>query len=185
MKKYIFYSFFVILLLNFNQIKSQSLNQFGLKAGANIMTIVNHYDESTANENKTGFYIGAFMEFRRSLEFSIQTEVNYSSTENLVGDNIGMLHIPVLLKYKLGNKFEVFGGPESQFLLSVNNTDIKGDSYKKFILALDAGAGFLISDNLTFEARYNIAVSKYLDFGYRNYKKLNFIQIGLSYKFDN
>lgn len=186
MKKFIFYSFCVILLLNFNLVKSQSLNQFGIKAGANLMEMRSKLsDESVAKVNKTGFYLGAFMEFRRSLNFSIQPEINYSSTENLVGDNIGLLHIPVLFKYKIGNKLELFGGPESQFLLAVNNTDIKGDSYKKYILALDAGAGFLISNNLTIEARYNLAVSNYMDQGNHQNIKLNFIQVGLAYKFDN
>lgn len=186
MKKYIYYSFFVLLMLNFNHVKSQSLNQFGLKAGANLMEIRSKLsDNSVAKVNKTGFYIGAFMEFRKSLDLAIQAEINYSSTDNEINDNIGLLHIPILLKYKLGTKFEIYGGPESQFLLSVNQTDIKSNEYKKFILAADLGVGFIISDELTIDARYNWAISSYRDLGYRQNIKLNFLQIGLAYKFEN
>ncbi|SNR33791.1 outer membrane beta-barrel protein [Lutibacter flavus] len=186
MKKYIYYSFFVIFLLNFNQVKSQNLNQFGLKAGANLMGIKDKLsDGNTTQVNKTGFYIGAFMEFRKSLNLSIQAEINYSSTDNKINDNIGLLHIPLLIKYKLGEKFEIYGGPESQFLLSVSQTDIKGDEYKKFILAADLGVGLIVSDALTLDARYNLAISNYRDLGYRQNIKLNFLQIGLAYKFDN
>lgn len=187
MKKYIFYSFFVILLLNFNHVKSQSLNQFGLKAGENFVDIRSKLsDNGITHVNKTGFYLGAFMEFRRSVNFLIQPEIYYSSNNNKIDEKIGLLHIPVLFKYKLGNKFEIYGGPESQFLLSVKGVDINKDKkYKKFILAANAGVGFLILNNLTLDARYNLAISNYIDFGNHSNEKLNFIQVGLAYKFDN
>ena len=135
MKKYIFYSFIAILLLNLNQVNSQSLNQFGLKAGSNLMEIRSKLsDDSVTKVNKTGFYIGAFMEFRKSLDLAIQAEINYSSTPNEINDNIGLLHIP---------------------------------------------------EALSIDARYNWAISSYRDLGYREYIKLNFIQVGLAYKFEN
>ena len=103
-----------------------------------------------------------------------------------IDENIGLLHIPVLFKYRVGTRFEIYGGPESQFLLSVEGIDINKDKkYKKFILAATAGVGILISDEFTIDARYNLAISNYIDFGYHTNKKLNFIQIGLAYKFDN
>jgi opacity protein-like surface antigen len=167
-------------------VKSQSLNQFGLKAGANLMGIKDRLsDDSTTQVNKTGFYIGAFMEFRKSVDLSIQAEINYSSTDNKINDNIGLLHIPILIKYKLGDKFEIYGGPESQFLLSISQTDIKREEYKKFILAASLGVGFIISDAITIDARYNLAISYFRDLGYHQNIKLNFLQIGLAYKFDN
>ncbi|MBI9041509.1 porin family protein [Lutibacter sp.] len=185
MKKYILSLLIMGLALNAEFLNAQSLNQFGIKAGVNMMGIHSKLDETSSTANKTGFFLGVFMEFIKTVDFSIQPEINYSSTDNLVNDNISLLHIPILLKYKLGNKFEIYGGPESQFLLKVSNTNIKNDNYKKFILAADLGASFLISENLSLDARYNLALSKYIDYGYNSYKKLNFIQIGLAYKFDN
>lgn len=185
MKKYILSFLGVIFLMNYNPTIAQSLNQFGVKAGANLMNIKTKLDETSSTNNKTGFYVGVFMEFIRSVDISIQTEINYSSTDNLVNDNIGLLHIPILLKYKLGNKFELIVGPESQFLLSVSNTNIKEGGYKKFILAFDVGLGFVITEALIIEARYNLGLSKYIDYGNRSHKKLNFIQVGLAFKFDN
>ncbi len=177
----------LFFILNFNTTKAQSLNQFGIKAGINFVDIRDKLnDDSVTHVNKTGFYLGVSMEFLQSVNFSIQPEVYYSANNNKIDEKIGLLHIPVLFKYKLGTRFEVYGGPESQFLLSVRGVDINKDkNYKKFILAGTAGVGFLISDEFTLDARYNMAFSNYIDFGYRANKKLNFIQIGLAYKFDN
>jgi len=173
--------------MNFNSINAQSLNQFGIKAGVNFVDIRNKLsDDAITHVNKNGFYLGAFMEFRRSVDFSIQPEVYYSANKNKIDENIGLLHIPILLKYKLGDRFEVYAGPESQFLLSVKGVDISKDkNYKKFILTANVGFGFLISDELTIDARYNLAVSNYIDTGNHTNEKLNFIQVGLAYKFDN
>lgn len=187
MKKYILSFIIVIFILNFNTINAQSLNQFGLKAGVNFVDIRDKLnDDGVTHVSKTGFYLGAFMEFRKGVNFSIQPEMYYSSNNNKIDEKIGLLHIPVLFKYKLGDKFEVYGGPESQFLLSVKGIDINKDkNYKKFILAVSAGFGFMVSDEFTIDARYNLAISNYIDTGYHNNQKLNFIQVGLAYKFDN
>lgn len=177
----------LIFILNFNTGKAQSLNQFGVKAGFNLVDIQDKLsDNGTSHENKTGFYVGAFIEFRRSVSFLIQPEIYYSSNNNKIDENVGLLHIPVLFKYRFGTRFEVYGGPESQFLLSVEGIDINKDKkYKKFILAATTGVSILLSDEFIIDARYNLALSNYIDFGYHTSKKLNFIQIGLAYKFDN
>jgi len=187
MKKYTLSFIIVVLMLNFNTVNAQSLNQFGVKAGANFVDIRDKLsDNGVTHVNKNGFYLGAFMEFIRSVNFSIQPEVYYSGNKNRADENIGLLHIPVLLKYKLGNRFELYAGPESQFLLSVEGQDISKDkNYKKFILSAIAGVAFLVSDEFSIDARYNMALSNFMDFGNRTNKKLNFIQVGLAYKFDN
>lgn len=187
MKKYCLGILVLIFVLNFNSGKAQSLNQFGIKAGVNLVDIQDKLsDNGTSHESKTGFYLGAFIEFRRSVNFLIQPEIYYSSNNNKIDEKIGLLHIPVLFKYRFGTKFEIYGGPESQFLLSVKGIDINKDkNYKKFILGATAGVGFLVSDAITIDARYNLAISNYIDFGYHTNRKLNFVQIGLAYKFDN
>ncbi len=187
MKNYSLSILVLIFILNFNALKAQSLNKFGVKAGVNSVDIRDKLsDNGVVHINKTGFYLGVFMEFIRSVNFSIQPEVYYSANNNKVDENVGLLHIPVLLKYKLGNRLELYAGPESQFLLSVEGQDISKDkNYKKFILSASAGVGFLVSDEFSIDARYNMAISNYMDFGYRTNKKLNFIQVGLAYKFDN
>ncbi|WP_111707809.1 outer membrane beta-barrel protein [Lutibacter citreus] len=186
MKKQI--SIFVILvtLLSFKPAKAQSLNVFGFKAGVHFVDIKDKLsDGAVTHVNKQGFYLGAFMEFRRSVNFSIQPEIYYSGNKNKIDENIALLHIPILLKYKLGNRFEIYGGPESQFLLSVENEIINKGNFKKFILSGSVGVGILITDEISIDARYNLAFSNYIDTGYHQNKKLNFVQVGLSYKFDN
>ena len=185
MKTYSLSIFILIFILNFNFGKAQSLNEFGLKAGINLVDIRNKLsDDAITHISKKGFYLGVFMEFRRSVNFSIQPEVYYSANNNRIDEKIGLLHIPILLKYKLGNRLEFYGGAESQFLLDVENENINKGNYKKFILSAIAGVGLIISDELTIDARYNLAVSNYIDSGsYSNDNtKLNFVQIGMAYK---
>ena len=75
-------------------------------------------------------------------------------------------------------------GPETQFLLSIKNTDTRSRIYKKFVLGFDVGVGVRVFDNVYVDAKYSLGVSKFIDYGYRQNYKLNSIQAGISYKFD-
>ena len=158
---------------------------FGFKAGLNLGKLQTISDQSKASINNSGFYIGSFIEFIQTEKFSIQPEINYSSTPNEVDDNIGYLHIPFLAKYKIADGISIYAGPELQFLLSISNTDIKEKKYKKFILGVDVGADIEISENILLEGRYNLGLSKFIDFGLHNHRKFHFFQIGIAYKFEN
>jgi len=158
---------------------------FGFKAGINLGKLQTKSDQSNSSLSKSGFYIGTFMEFVQTEKFSIQPEINYSSTPNEVDDNIGYLHVPFLVKYKIVDNISLYAGPELQFLLSISNTDIKDKKYKKFILGVDFGADIEISENILLEGRYNLGLSKFIDFGIHTHKKFHFFQIGLAYKFQN
>ncbi len=158
---------------------------FGFRAGANLGKLQTKSDQSNSSLSKSGFYIGITMEFVQAEKFSFQPEINYSSTPNEVDDKVGFLHIPLLAKYKIANNMSLYVGPESQFLLSISNTDIKDNKYKKFILGLVVGADVGISENFFLEARYNLGLSKFMDFGLRTHKKFHFFQIGLAYKLDS
>jgi opacity protein-like surface antigen len=158
---------------------------FGFKAGLNLgklQTISNDFNSSIS---KSGFYIGSFIEFVQTEKFSMQPEINYSSTPYQVDDKVGYLHVPFLAKYKIVDNISLYAGPELQFLLSISNTDIKEKRYKKFILGVDVGADIEISENFLLEGRYNLGLSKFDDIGIHTHKKFHFFQIGLAYKFQN
>ena len=71
--------FLIVVLFNFKPVLAQSLNVFGVKGGVHFVDIKDKLtDEGVTHVNKTGFYLGAFLEFRRSVNFSVQPEVYYS-----------------------------------------------------------------------------------------------------------
>lgn len=182
MKKIVFLS--LILCISYH-VQSQSVAQFGVKAGANFATIDKKLDIGSSSRSETGFYVGAFVEFIKTLELSIRPEINYSRTSYTEEDDISFLHIPLLIKYTFLDRLSVYGGPESQFLIDITNTDIKSDRYKKFILSFTAGLEIEVTSNFFIEGRYNYAISKHIEHGVNNNERLHFIHTGLVYKFDN
>jgi len=155
--------------------------RFGLKVGINSvqMKVVNMSSDNV--QKKSGVYVGAFVNIPSSEVFSIQPEIIYSSTEYAGRDKMSFLHIPVLLNFKLANKFTGFFGPEAQVLLDINDTENK-DLFNSFLLGFSFGANYQITPNFYLEARPYFAFTKFLedDSGYR---KFNTLQIGISYTF--
>jgi opacity protein-like surface antigen len=182
MKKIVLLSVFCLLTF---QLQSQSLTKFGVKAGANFVSIDQKLDIGSSSRNESGFYIGAFVEFIKTMKLSIRPEVNYSRSTYREEDDISLLHIPLLVKYTFLDRLSVYGGPESQFLIDITNNDIQSDRYKKFILSFTAGLEIEVTSNFFLEGRYNYALSKHIDSGVRNNERLHFIHTGLVYKFDN
>ena len=174
----------------FSMVKAQDSNYFlptttfGFKAGTHLGTVKTVLNDESDSNSRNGFYIGGFLAFNRSEKVSILTEVVYSSTEFELNDRLGLLHIPVFVKYNVTDFLGVYAGPESQFLLSISNTDTRSSIYKKFILAVDTGIQLKVSPKLLIDARYSLGVSKFIDFSYNDYKKLNAIQLGIVYSFD-
>jgi len=155
--------------------------RFGLKVGLNSvqMKVVNMSNDNA--QNKSGVYVGAFVNIPSSDVFSIQPEIIYSSTEYSGTSKMSFLHVPVLLNFKLANNFTGFFGPEAQILLDINDTQNK-DLFNSFLLGFSFGANYKITPNFYLEARPYFALSKFLeeDSGYR---KFNTLQIGLAYTF--
>ena len=113
--------------------KGQTITNFGLKAGVHLIDLKKNLDEVKTAQEESGFYIGGLLEFRKSINFSIQSELLYSNSSYFT-DRVSLLHIPILFKYHINDRFELLAGPETQFLLSIKNTDTRSRRYKKFIL---------------------------------------------------
>lgn len=157
--------------------------KFGFKAGINLVAINIVLGPTDTVQNETGFFVGGFVNIPVADHFSVQTELLYSSTQNLFGnDSMGLLHLPVLAKYDLGDKFTAYIGLEGQLLLSLGDTDT--DLFNSLILGLDFGGTYEFTYNFFIDARYNFAFTKLLDLAPDAYRKFNTLQIGLAFMFD-
>ena len=129
MNKNLIYIFIVIFCFSFS-LKAQTITNFGLKSGIHLINLKKNLDEVKTAQEESGFYLGGFLEFRKSINFSIQSEFLYSNSSYFT-DRMSMFHIPILFKYHINDRFEFMAGPETQFLLSIKNTDTRSRIYKK------------------------------------------------------
>ncbi len=156
----------IVLGISLN-LKSQTIS-FGLKGGITASTLKAvssgiHFSTTT----KIGFYAGAMAGIGISDNFSLQPELFYSlmgGTTNLIflgqtyssTSNLGYIILPVLLKYK-NEGFSIFLGPQIGYLLSSKTKgNSTGSSYKSTDLSGVIGAGYTLSNEFGFDARYQL-----------------------------
>ena len=142
---------------------------FGVKAGVNIANFAGDNWESDA---RTGMHFGVFAEIDVSESLAFQPEILYSmhggKWEEMGMDDIHKLdyiNIPLMLKFKASDKFNIEAGPQIGFLASAkwdydgSDVDIK-DEFKSTDFGLNIGASFDLTDNFFIGARYTIGLSK-------------------------
>lgn len=183
-----------MMMFGFQTIQAQTAFTTGARAGLNISTI-----EDIEASNKTGMYAGVFGNLRFAKFYSLQPELNFSmqgankvhlSDRYFPETNGGKADVPLnYLGLSVINKFHFKSfnlqvGPTLDFLMSEsiynrNNVD----------LAINFGAGYDFTDNLSVEARYKMGVRDVVDdqmilwfFSDINYNSL--FQIGLTYRFN-
>ena len=184
MKRYSFL-FLICLLITGNVIAQDeelfiSKTSFGIKGGINALAVKNVTEISDNVSKKSGMYFGAFVNIQTSEAFSFQPEVNFAFGEYTSHDKINLLHIPVLLKFEIGNGFSGYLGPESVVLLKLD--DPQEDRFNKFMFGFTFGGAYNISDDFSIEMRPYLSITKFLNDG-PNYRRYNTLQIGLAYKF--
>ena len=171
----------LILVLAISSLSAQT--EFGVKSGyfKSIRETNTTFEGDGLKTNKNyndGFYIGAFVEFSISERFYIQPEVSYMNIKN----DFDQLQIPILAKYRIGKKFKVLAGPNLGVLLNAN------ENFHSYSLGVSLGLSYDITDRLSVEAKYNLALSNSLkgDFSSssNSFAKFNGLQFGLVYRFD-
>ena len=137
MKKYILFTIILYITIS----NAQNIN-FGIKSGLNISNLRGVSEEEILNsKSKFGFHIGGFMEFKISKDLKFHPELLFSyqggtsefidtpvvySNFYLGVNNINFIRtyklnyliIPMMLKYKLSNKFNIEFGPQIGYLIS-------------------------------------------------------------------
>ena len=191
MKKIIFLG---LMVFGFTAAQAQTEFTSGVRAGLNISTI-----EDIEASSKTGMYAGVFGNFRFAKFYSLQPELNFSmqgandvylSARYFPETDGGKADIPLnYLGLSVINKFHFKSfnlqvGPTLDFLMSDsmynrNNVDF----------AMNFGAGYDITNNISVEARYKMGVRDAVDdqmilwfFSDINYNSV--FQVGLTYKFN-
>ncbi|MEI9807845.1 MAG: porin family protein [Bacteroidota bacterium] len=140
----------------------------GFKAGVNVSSFRTAVDYSYFDKNlKLGQVFGAFVQIPVcSSRFTIQPEFLYSQlgakgTSTPYGEatfRYNYFSIPVLVKYKVVNSFNVFAGAEADFLLRARLKQLYKTStitydIKDFDFAYTAGVG-ASAKQWTFDLRY-------------------------------
>jgi len=114
---------------------------FGARVGTSIYSI------KTQNDlvEETGLYVGLFVEKQLSNSLALQIEANYSG--------MSVLQLPVLLKYKITNKFEVYAGGSLDFSFEQKNV-LESLRNKRWGSSLILGGQYNINSHWFVEGRY-------------------------------
>ncbi|EDP70079.1 hypothetical protein FBALC1_11117 [Flavobacteriales bacterium ALC-1] len=123
-------------------VKNKGFN-FGVRIGYSA------YSFNTNNRAPygSGYYGGLFFEKRLSEKWALQFETNFNYTGS------STLQFPILLKYKISGKFEIFGGPQLDYSFEQTTMSIESRN-KRFGASLVIGAQYNINSKWFVEARY-------------------------------
>ncbi|MEM9143353.1 MAG: outer membrane beta-barrel protein [Bacteroidota bacterium] len=122
--------------------------------------------------NKTGFYIGGVLDVAASEKFHIQPELTYGSAGDL-----SFIYFPIMAKYYIIPMLNIQVGPQLNFSSNLDDIkdtidDIQGvvgsngdldDVLKSTTIDLAFGAGFDITNSLSAQVRYAIALTDRYD----------------------
>lgn len=156
MKSTLLATLFVLL------ITTNSLGQLkgGLKGGVNLSDIIitngaDYFGDSNF-ESKVSYHFGSYVQNTFSKHFGYQIEMLFSNkgyklkTDSLTTTvSLNYLNWPILLVYKLGNRFVFNAGIELGLLVTGENL------YNGFDLGVDVGAEFDITKKILVGIRYS------------------------------
>lgn len=167
---------------------------FGPKAGVNFSNVSDLDGGDT--KMMTGFYVGAFAEYRLNYWFGLQAEAVYSTQGTKFNTSPlkwelkqDYINVPILAKFYVLNSLSVDFGPQFGFKVSdkaklktgSTTTDFSTDT-KGFDLSVGMGLTYTLVDRLDISARYNLGLTDtYGNIGGTN--RNGVIQVGLGYRF--
>jgi hypothetical protein len=142
---------------------------FGVKAGLNLSTFRGAVDYANYDAKiKVGGVVGGFVGIPLSSKFALQPEFLYSQMgARAFDDNWGkktlyynFFSIPVLVKFKMFEKWNLVGGPQFDFLIRARQKDYLDrkttitNDIKDFDFAYTIGFETWLSRNVVVGARY-------------------------------
>jgi len=172
--------FFALLFFGIQGINAQTVIQgsgpssggdggdmrFGAKGGLNISTWLG--DGFTGISPRPGAYVGGIAEIPAFMDgFYLQPELLFSFQGADIGPsnvNLFYVHLPIMAKYHITEEIAVEFGPQPGFLISDNwEEEFQGQDTKKFHLGLNLGGGYRLNENLYFQLRFGLGLSKIFD----------------------
>jgi hypothetical protein len=142
----------------------------GIKGGPNFANIDTEASPGENYDNRTGFHLGAFAQFRGE-RVGIQPEILFSQQGSKVTingndfkSNFSYVNIPVIVKLYTIAGINLQVGPQIGFLTSAdyNDQDVK-DELKATDFSLALGVGWDLPLGLTIDGRYNWGLSDISD----------------------
>lgn len=145
------------------------VKRFGLVAGANYSNMVFNTLYPVAGTTgkitpKAGFIIGLILRIPLNHQFTVQTEYSFSNRNAEVQESkrqysLTYLSIPLLLKFKLANRFSLVTGPQADLLVfskrTVNGvTEDFDHKTEERNVNLVLGTEFRLSERFNLNARY-------------------------------
>lgn len=175
-----------ILFMGLQNINSQNTS-YGITTGYQSTVMKIKFLGLSQSQGFDGFFVGLFADYSISDKFSIQPEVHFSQVYN-DGESLDELMIPVMVKYYVNDKLYLQSGPFLDYIIE------ESEGFDKFGFGLGIGAGYNINDKLFASIRYSFGLNQRLtvdlvdDFGSSITSsdvstKLNFLQIGVGYRF--
>lgn len=131
---------------------------FGIRGGANFFNFGGEDVSENDYTNRAGFHAGIYASFLGEGPVTLEPGVFYSikGTQNDDGINsravLDYVDVPVLVRFRLGEGFNIFGGPQVSFLAKSKFEGDFGDSTISFdtdaVQSTDAGLVVGVGYNL-------------------------------------
>lgn len=164
-------------MLSFSFVHSQEF-RLGAKAGVNISSFGGKYTDGL--DARAGFHLGGLVEIPLVGNFSIQSEILYSSQGTNFNTYFGIgesydsrlsldyINIPIMAKYYIIRGLTAELGPQIGFLVSAkskydnvygkNENDVK-ENYKSIDFSQGIGASYRLNNGVFFSLRFNKGIS--------------------------
>lgn len=171
-------------------VMTMAQTNFGIKAGYNSSTV--QVRNASDWDSKSGFHLGGLAHIHVAPKFAVQPEIVFSTQGGARSNSelkLNYINVPVLAQYMVADGFRLQTGPQFGFLVSAeqkvgNVTFDIDDVYDAFDLSWAFGAGYLFSNGLGVDARYNLGLTNISDDSDFEAKNRVF-QVGLFYQFRN
>lgn len=150
---------------------SQAQTSFGIRGGANLFHLAGEDVSESDYTNRVGFHAGIYASFLQSGPVAIEPGIYYSVKGAQNDDAINSravldyVDVPLLFRFKFGEGFNVFAGPQLSFLTKSKFEGDWGDStYSLETDAIkDTDAGVVVGLGYTLPQGFNVQGS--YDFG--------------------
>ncbi len=142
----------------FTVLGASAQSSFGIRGGANFFNFAGEDVSENDYTNRAGFHAGVYASFMGEGPISIEPGVFYSvkGTQNDDGIDsravLDYVDVPVLLRFRVGEGFNLFAGPQVSFLTKSKFEGDFGDSTVTLetddVKSTDAGLVFGLGYNL-------------------------------------
>lgn len=150
---------------------------FGVKGGFNYSFL---YSSENLNLSDSDVYIGLFSDTRLSEKLSFQSELLYSTSSGH-----RFVEVPLLIKYHINDKWQVFAGPSLSFSMN-NDRNINNRRIEPLGISSVIGVQYNFSKRFFIEGFSNLALTNQINSPYNNPNTSffrNTFRIGIGYKF--